>query len=100
MQGRLAVLYAVFARCVVEEAFEGEGVAGEILILEHLLDDPRHAQVLEDAVIRDQPHEPQARDQDGAVVGARMGGVQLGKFADRAVHVPHLAAFVGDAQAG
>ncbi len=100
MQGRLAVLHAVLARCVVKEAFEGKRVAGEILILEHLLDDPRHAQVLEDAVIRDQPEEPQARDQDGAIVGARMGGVQLGELADHAVHMPHTSAFVGDAQAG
>ena len=99
VQPRLPVLHVVLAGRVVEEAFEGVGIAGEVLLFEDLLDDLKHAQVLEDAVVRGQAEEPQAGHEGGAVVGAGVGGVQLHEAADDAVHMPHSAAFVRDAQA-
>ena len=68
-----AVLHAVFARRVVEEAFEGVRIPGEVLLFEDLLDDLRHAHVLEDAVVRGQAQEPKARDKQAAVTGVVLG---------------------------
>ncbi len=85
VEGRLAVLYAVFPSLVT--AAQPVLEIGEAEIAEHRLDDVRHVLVLEDAAVGAARQEPQPRPQRRAVGVDLADGLDVGEFGDMAVEM-------------